>query len=162
MSKPLTQLAKHFIFLKALQDWLKGQSFDAIKRDVVLQRFAFKRNSTFTAGLFVNPHPERVEAHGSGEDIFWYAGAVTSVSAPSNQDIDDEAEINRVLLWRENMYDCLLPLTDIALPGCDFINSIEVQPGALFDQTGYALMYDVSQVIVRGRTVKTRGTQNAS
>ncbi len=163
MSQPQTELARHFVFLKAIRDFVKTASLDGVKTaECKILKFPFNRKLTFAPGLFVSPYPEEVEARGSAGDVFTYKAAVTVVSDPSNGVIDDESEINRALLWRQNLYALLLPLTDVALPGCSWIRDLMITPGPLFDLNGFQAMFDVTQILVLGSTVQMRGTQNVT
>lgn len=159
MATPQTQLANHFIFMKALRDWLKVQSFHGVAEDkILIKKHPRKRDNSYVPGMFLCPYTERVRPRGAAGDWFGWGVSVTSVTAPSNQNLTDEEQINLVLLWRQKMYACLLPLTDVPLPGCDFLSNIEVDPGILFDPGGFEAMFDISQIIVWGSGVVNRGT----
>jgi hypothetical protein len=162
MAKSQTQLADHYVFLKALKEVMVAASLDGIDtRAAKIQKLPFNRSLTFTAGLYISPVPEEVVPRGSAGDIFTLKGTVTIVSAPTNGELSEEDEINRTLLWRQNLYEYLLPLIDQPLPACPFLRDLNVSPGPLFDIQGFQAMFDVSQVVVAGDYVKYRGSQNA-
>jgi len=164
MTQPTRKLSRHFRILKATADWIKVQPLgDILDSGVTIQKLPFRRNLTYAPGIYVTPTPESIANRNSGADWITYRAAVTCVSAPTNQNLTDEDQLNTHLLIRESLYDALLPLTDEALPGCsDIVATVTIEPGAIFDVSAFNAGYDVQQIIVACTGTKLRGTQNAA